>query len=116
MIESQHTDANIQIDEEAIVQQQELLTTYRRTLVHLLRQAAQHSGERSAPPQVASGIAEARAQIKQLKAGLREGGTSVADMLIDEPPPAPAEPNAADYPGEPSAGARPSVQTGQQIS
>jgi hypothetical protein len=71
-------------DSDAISQQQELLATYRRTLAHLVRQAAHYGGEVFAPPQVANGILEARVQIQQLKAILRAQGLGIADEPNDE--------------------------------
>src|SRR5215213_6417897 len=67
------------LDQEAMTPQYALLKTYRQTLAHLLRQAAQFGGEAFAPPHVANGIHEARTQIQQLKATLREQGLSIAD-------------------------------------
>src|SRR5262249_4550528 len=55
------------LDQEAIDQQQDLLATYRRTLAHWLRQAAQYGGVVYAPPQTANGIDDARRQIKQIQ-------------------------------------------------
>jgi hypothetical protein len=60
------------LDQEAITQQLALLATYRRTLAHLIEQAAQYGGEVFAPPQTANGIAEARQQIRRIKAVLRK--------------------------------------------
>src|SRR5215470_2789839 len=67
------------LNQEQIADQLELLMTYRRTLAHLLRQAAQYGGEVFAPPQVANGIHEARTQIQQIKAALRAHGLDIAD-------------------------------------
>jgi hypothetical protein len=64
------------LDQETVTQQLALLATYRRTLAHLVEQAAQYGGEIFAPPQTANGIAEARAKVGQIKAALREGGVS----------------------------------------
>ena len=71
-------------DSEAIAQQHELLATYRRTLAHLLQQAAQYGGVPFAPPQTANGIVEARAQIQQIKATLRAAGVIVEDKSNDD--------------------------------
>jgi hypothetical protein len=71
------------LDKETIAQQLELLGTYRRTLAHLLRQAAQFGGEVFAPPQTANGIAEARAEIRRIKEALRESGVAVEDEPND---------------------------------
>ena len=46
-----------------IAQQRGLLATHRRTLAHLLQQAAAHGGRPFAPPATANGIAEQRAEI-----------------------------------------------------
>lgn len=72
------------VDDETAAQQ-ELLKTYRRTIVHLLQQSAQYGGEVFSPPVVASGLREAREQVRLLKAALRERGVAVADMSIDSP-------------------------------
>lgn len=50
-------------DQETITAQLDRLATDRRTLAHLLQQAAQYGGEVFAPPQTANGLAEARAEI-----------------------------------------------------
>jgi len=50
------------LDQEAITQQLDLLAAHRRTLAHLMEQAAAYGGEGFAPPQTANGIAEARTQ------------------------------------------------------
>lgn len=68
---------------EHTTQLQELLATYRQTLIHLVNQAAVHGGETLAPPQVAAGIAQARAEIARLKATLRAAGETVDEMPID---------------------------------
>src|SRR5688572_3458687 len=73
-------------DAETMVYQQELLATYRRSLAHLLQQAAEYGGEAFAPPQVANGIVDARAHIRQIKTTLRECNVSVEDDPNDEPP------------------------------
>jgi hypothetical protein len=70
--------------QEEIDQQQELLTTYRRTLAHLLQQAAQYGGEAFTPPQTANGIHEARTNIQHIKQMLRGWGVSVDDHSDDE--------------------------------
>jgi len=72
------------LDDEAITQQLALLTAHRRTLAHLLQQAAQFGGEVFAPPQTANGIAQARAEIQRMKAALRDGGVQVEDEPSDE--------------------------------
>jgi tetratricopeptide (TPR) repeat protein len=72
-------------DDDAIIQQQELLLTYRRTLAHLLRQAAQYGGVLYVPPHVAHGIDEARSNIRSIKATLRANSVSISDSPDDEP-------------------------------
>jgi hypothetical protein len=67
--------------------QLELLAAHRRTLAHLLTQAAQYGGVAFAPPQTANGIAEARAEIQRIKAVLRAGGVVVEEEPGDEAPP-----------------------------
>jgi hypothetical protein len=100
------------LDKEAISQQQQLLATYRRTLAQLLNQAAQHGGEPFAPPAVANGIAEARGQIAQIKAGLRAHNVAVIDQHGDISPPIDSATASA-----PGAGAVPAVlNRGEQIS
>src|SRR5262245_27834892 len=74
------------LDQEAFDRQQELLSAYRRTLAHWLRQAAQYGGVVYAPPQTANGIDEARQQIKQIKATLRAQDAHVVDHPDDEAP------------------------------
>jgi eukaryotic-like serine/threonine-protein kinase len=78
---------NLSVESEEIAQQRELLATYRRTLAHLLQQAAQYGGVPFAPPQTANGIVEARAQIQQIKVALRAAGRAVADDPNDDAPP-----------------------------
>jgi hypothetical protein len=75
------------LDQEAITHQLTLLAQYRRTLAHLLQQAAQYGDEVFAPPQTANGIAEARAAVLRIKADLREGDVEVEDAPSDEAPP-----------------------------
>lgn len=77
------------LDQETIAQQLNLLAAHRRTLAHLLQQAAQYGGEVFAPPQTANGIAEARADIQRIKAILREDGVTVEDEPGDIGPLAP---------------------------
>jgi NACHT domain len=74
------------LHQEAVDQQLILFVQYRRTLAHLLQQAALYGGAPFAPPQTANGIAEARAQIARIKAVLREGGVKVEDEPNDEAP------------------------------
>jgi len=74
------------LDQEAITQQLALLAAHRRTLAHLLQQAAQFGGEVFAPPQTANGIAEARQQLRRIKAVLRKNGVQVDDDPNDKAP------------------------------
>ena len=75
------------LDQEAIDNQFTLLATHRRTLAHLLQQAAQYGGAVFAPPHTANGIAEARAEIQRLKLVLRDAGVVVPDEPNDQQPP-----------------------------
>jgi tetratricopeptide (TPR) repeat protein len=75
------------LDQETVTQQLALLATYRRTLAHLVQQAAQFGGEVFAPPQTANGIAEARREIGRMKVVLRQGGVVVQDEPNDQRPP-----------------------------
>src|SRR5690242_17253142 len=72
------------LDQETIDQQFSLLAQYRRTLAHLLKQAAQFGGEVFAPPQIANGIAEARAEIQRIKEVLLANGVQVEDEPNDD--------------------------------
>lgn len=74
------------LDQEAIDNQLALLTTHRRTLAHLLQQAAQFGGEVFAPPQTANGIAEARAEIRRIKSVLRKNGVQIENEPNDARP------------------------------
>src|SRR5258707_196771 len=71
------------LDEDTIEQQQALLTIHRRTLAHLMEQAAQYGGEVFAPPPTANGITQAREEIRRIKAALRAGGVVVEDEPND---------------------------------
>jgi hypothetical protein len=71
-------------DQEEIAVQQELLRVYRRTLAHLLQQAAQYGGEIFAPLPTVNGIAESRENIRLIKRILRDWGVAVEDHLNDE--------------------------------
>ena len=62
------------LNQDTITEQLALLATHRRTLAHLMAQAAQYGGEVFTPPQTANGIAAARTEIQRIKAALREGG------------------------------------------
>jgi hypothetical protein len=70
--------------QEEIEQQQELLATHRRTLAHLLKQAAQYGGEVYAPTHLANSIAEARTNIQRIKQLLRDWGAAVEDRSDDK--------------------------------
>jgi hypothetical protein len=78
--------------DDTVNQQLALLATHRRTLAHLLAQAAQYGGEVFAPPATANGIAQARAEIQRIKAALRAGGVVVEDELNELLPVAGAGP------------------------
>jgi hypothetical protein len=93
-------------------QQLALLATYRRTLAHLLEQAAQHGGPASAPPQVGNGIHEAREQIRRIKAALRARDAPTADHPDDEPPPRSPTPPADRPPDAQPAATRRDVGAG----
>lgn len=86
-----------------IAQQQELLRENRRTLAHLIRQAAQYGGIAFAPPVVANAIAETRAAIAGRKAALRGWGAEVENLPDDA-----EDASTASQPGAPgSRGAGP---------
>jgi hypothetical protein len=72
------------LDQDTVNQQLALLAAHRRTLAHLLEQAAAYGGVILAPPQTAAGIEEARVSIARIKAGLREGGFHVEEESNDE--------------------------------
>jgi hypothetical protein len=74
------------LDPDTITQQFALLATHRRTLTHLVAQAAQFSAG-FVPAHIANGIALARAEIQRIKAVLREGGVEVEDGPNDEESP-----------------------------
>src|SRR5215213_10690530 len=74
---------------EELAQQLTLLTTHRRTLAHLLRQAAIFG--LLTPPHVVHSIEEARSAIAQLKGELRAIGVAVDDAPGDLPGTAPIE-------------------------
>ncbi|HJZ45761.1 MAG TPA: PQQ-binding-like beta-propeller repeat protein, partial [Roseiflexaceae bacterium] len=69
--------------QESIAQQEALLATYRRTLDHLVRQAAQYGGEAFVPANVANSLFEARENIQRIKQALRGWGVAVADQPDD---------------------------------
>ena len=70
-------------DQESYEQQLQILKAYRRTLAHLLEQAANHGGITYSPPQVANGIQEAREQIASTKLAIRGWGYTVDDNPMD---------------------------------
>jgi hypothetical protein len=79
-------------DEEAIQQQLALLVTHRRTLSHLVQQAARYGGEVFTLPKTAHGLASARAAIAHIKRWLCENGVEVEDEPNDvEMPQLPSE-------------------------
>jgi tetratricopeptide (TPR) repeat protein len=88
-------DTCMSLDQETVTQRLAILATHRRTLAHLLQQAAQYGGEVFAPPQTANGIVDARTEIGRIKEALREGGLAVEDELGDDAPPQnePAQPH-----------------------
>ena len=67
------------LSQETINEQLALLATHRRTLAHLVQQAAEYGSEVFAPPQTASGISKARTEIRRIKAILRAEGVTVTD-------------------------------------
>jgi outer membrane protein assembly factor BamB/tetratricopeptide (TPR) repeat protein len=71
-------------DQEAVAQQELLLSAHRRTLHHLLGQMAL-LGSMYAPPGLLNGIDEARAEIGRIKALLRGWGVAVPDHPDDRP-------------------------------
>jgi uncharacterized protein YjbI with pentapeptide repeats len=75
------------LDPDTIDEQIHLLTAHRRTLAHLLREAAQFSAGHL-PAHIASGISETRANISRIKVYLRQNDVAVEDELNDEVPPA----------------------------
>ena len=72
------------LDQDTIAQQLALIAAHRRALAQLLKQAAQHGGEVFAPPPTANQIAESRAEIRRIKAALRENGVALDDEPNDE--------------------------------
>jgi hypothetical protein len=71
--------------QEDIEQQRALLATYRRTLAHLVGQAAQYGGESLAPPHIANNLHEARDNIQRIKQVLGGWGVVVASHPNDTP-------------------------------
>ncbi len=69
--------------QEEIDQQLAMLAAHRRTLAHLLQQAAVFGSIASVPPEVRTGIDDARAQIRHIKTMLRAWGIEVADHPDD---------------------------------
>lgn len=74
-----------------IADQQNLLTTHRRTLAHYLKQQAS-LGEAFAPPAVTHGISEARSNIRRIKGILRSWNVRVEDHPDDGDQPLQASP------------------------
>src|SRR4051794_41074555 len=72
------------LDSDTINLQTTLLATHRRTLAHLLEQAAQYGGGGVTPTHTVNGIAEARANISRIKAFLRKNGVQVEDGPDDK--------------------------------
>lgn len=72
------------LDPEEIVAQRELLTMYRRTLRHYLKQQAS-LGEAYTPPGIINGIYEAREHIRRIKETLTRWGISVERYPDDQP-------------------------------
>src|SRR5579859_280644 len=68
--------------EDEIANQQVLLSTYRRTLAHYLKQKAE-LGSAYVPPGVSSGINEACSNIQRIKWILREWHVPVEDLPDD---------------------------------
>lgn len=73
------------LDQETINKQLVLLVTHRRTLAHLLHQAAQFSLGHL-PTHIANGITEARANIAHIKLYLHEHGVLTENEPNDEAP------------------------------
>src|SRR5688572_798769 len=73
-------------DQDEIAHQHELLNTYRRTLAHLMIQAARYGGEDAVPTNVAHDIHKTREHIRHLKEVLRAVGVTVSDKPYDELP------------------------------
>jgi hypothetical protein len=78
-----NTQTTTDVSPEAIDDQLELLKAHRRTLLIYLKQQAT-LGSAHAPPGVESGIREARAAIRRIKATLQGWGTAVDDHPDDE--------------------------------
>jgi hypothetical protein len=72
-------------DQDAILQQQQLLTSHRQTLFHYLDQKAR-LGATHIPPSVIHGIREARDEIRRIKTILRGWGVNVEDRPDDQEP------------------------------
>jgi hypothetical protein len=62
----------------------QLLVTHRRTLAHLLEQAAAYGGEVLAPPQTANSIASARNEIKDILLIFRADGIEIDNHPDDD--------------------------------
>jgi predicted ATPase len=83
--------------QEDIQLQQELLATHRRTLAHLIRQAAAYGGETYAPTSVANGMHEARENIARITGVLRGWGVAFDEHPNDESPDAPRLPRFSTF-------------------
>lgn len=78
-----------------IANQEQLLQAHRRTLAHLLQQAAAHGGLVFAPSATASGIVDARTGIARCKSVLREWGITVENLPGDEEEPLSPSPTSS---------------------
>jgi hypothetical protein len=76
-----------QASQEEIEQQQLLLNTHRRTVAHLVGQAAQYGGEAFAPTHVANGLYEVRKNIQRIKEILHGWGIPFTDHPNDKSKP-----------------------------
>lgn len=71
------------VSKEEVEQQQELLSTYRRTLSIFVNQQARLGGSIYSPPGIINSINEARAEILRIKNALRAWDIQVVDMPDD---------------------------------
>jgi hypothetical protein len=76
-------------NDEDIKHQLNLLAINRRSLAHLVQQAARHGGESEAPTHVFNSLADTRASVARLKDILRDWGVHVDDDPNDVAPPPP---------------------------
>jgi formylglycine-generating enzyme required for sulfatase activity/archaellum biogenesis ATPase FlaH len=97
--------ANKQLSQDEIDNRRELLAIYRRSLAHLLQQAAYHGGEAHAPIAVMNGLHDTRQNIHHIKQSLRDFGVAVDDLPDEQVPPTTSttEPQSS----EPAAGEPP---------